>query len=203
MENNKKLKILAAGDLHGSEIIAERLAIKAKRENVDLVILAGDISSPFKKEKVLGHFKERGLETVFVPGNWDSDLDVRFMEDMYSMTNLEGYYFSKGRIDFLGIGSSGFKLNHDIEKDFPKLEKKFKSLEGKTRKKVLVSHLHVAGSKAEFSGFRGSYVLRKIIEELEPDLIISSHIHEAEGIEEKIKKTKIIQVGPRGKILKI
>jgi uncharacterized protein len=203
MGKNKKLKILAAGDLHGSEAIAENLARKAKRDKVDLVILAGDISSPFKKEKVLGHFRERGLETIFVPGNWDSDLDVKFMKEMYSANSLERGYVKKGEIGFFGIGNSNFKLDHDIEKDIPKLQEIFKLTEGKLRKRVLVSHLHVAGSKAEFSGFKGSYVLRKIIEELKPDLVISSHIHEAEGIEEKIKKTKIIQVGSKGTTFKI
>ena len=40
----KKLKILAASDLHGSRTIAERLSEKAKKEKVDLVVLAGDIN---------------------------------------------------------------------------------------------------------------------------------------------------------------
>lgn len=92
-------------------------------------------------------------------------------------------------------------MDHNQEKDFLKIQKIFEKIKSKPTKKILVSHLHVAGSKAEFSGFRGSYVLRKIIEELEPDMVISSHIHEAEGIEEKIKKTRVIQVGSRGKII--
>lgn len=198
----KKLKILAAGDIHGSEAIAENLAVKAKRNNVDLVVLAGDISSPFQKEKIIGHFAERELETIFVPGNWDNDLDVRFMKQMYGTKNLEGYYLRKGKIDFLGIGNANFRLNHD-KKDFTMIESLMKKIKNIETKKVLVSHLHVAGGKAEFSGFRGSYVLRKIIEDFEPDIVISSHIHEAEGIEEKIKKTKVFQVGPRGKIIEI
>jgi hypothetical protein len=198
----KKLRILAAGDIHGSESIAENLAIKAEKNKVDLVVLAGDISSPFQKEKVIGHFTDRGLETLFVPGNWDSDLDVRFIKEMYGTKNLEGYYIRKGKIDFLGIGNANFRLDHN-QKDFERIEKLIKGIKDKNTKKVLVSHLHVAGSKAEFSGFGGSYVLRKIIEDLQPDMVISSHIHEAEGIEERIKKTKIFQVGPKGKIIEI
>ncbi len=102
MVKRKKLKILAAGDIHDSEIIAEHLAEKAKKNKVDLVVLAGDISNPFQKEKVLGHFKDRNLETVFVPGNWDNDLDVKFMKDLYGASNLEGYYSRKGEVDFMG-----------------------------------------------------------------------------------------------------
>lgn len=199
----RKIRILAAGDIHGSEAIAENLAIRAEKSKVDLVVLAGDISNPINKEKVMGHFKDRRLEAIFVPGNWDSDSDVKFMKSMYGATNLEGCYFRKGGVDFFGLGNANFKLDHDRNKDFLKIEKLFGNVKDKTRKKVLISHLHVAGSKAEFSGFKGSYVLRKIIEELEPDVIIASHIHEAEGIEEKIKKTKIFQVGQRGKIIEL
>jgi len=106
-------------------------------------------------------------------------------------------------VDFIGLGSGNFKLSHHKEKDFRKIKQLFEKIKKKPTKKVLVSHLHVMGSKAEFSGFEGSYVLRKAIEELEPDLVLSSHIHEAEGIEETIKKTKIFQVGSKGKIIEI
>jgi Icc-related predicted phosphoesterase len=34
-------------------------------------------------------------------------------------------------------------------------------------------------------------------------LLISAHIHEAEGLEDIIGKTKVIQVGKKGKILEI
>ena len=38
----KKLRILAAGDLHGDLDIARKLSAKGKKEKVDLVVLAGD-----------------------------------------------------------------------------------------------------------------------------------------------------------------
>jgi len=56
----KKLKILAAGDIHGDSRLASQLAQKAAKEKVDLVILAGDLTmgdqstkgiiSPFTKK---------------------------------------------------------------------------------------------------------------------------------------------------------
>ncbi|GAF97324.1 unnamed protein product, partial [marine sediment metagenome] len=39
-----KIKILAAGDIHGDIGLAEKLAEKAKKEKVDLVILCGDLT---------------------------------------------------------------------------------------------------------------------------------------------------------------
>ena len=71
------------------------------------------------------------------------------------------------------------------------------------RKKIMVTHMHALGSKSEFSGFEGSSGIRKAIEKLQPDIFIHSHIHEAEGIEEKIGKTRVINVGRKGRILEI
>ena len=40
----EKLKILAAGDIHGDTDLAERLAERAEKEHCDLVILCGDLN---------------------------------------------------------------------------------------------------------------------------------------------------------------
>ncbi len=41
---SKTTKILAIGDIHGNTSLARKLADKAVRENVDVVILAGDLT---------------------------------------------------------------------------------------------------------------------------------------------------------------
>ena len=63
--------------------------------------------------------------------------------------------------------------------------------------------MHPRGSKAEFSGFKGSKAVEKAIKEFHPDIAICSHIHEAAGIEEKIGKTKVINVSRKAKIFEI
>ena len=45
--------------------------------------------------------------------------------------------------------------------------------------------------------------MRKAVEKFKPDLLISAHIHEAEGIEDVVGKTRVVQVGRRGKIIEI
>jgi Icc-related predicted phosphoesterase len=49
----------------------------------------------------------------------------------------------------------------------------------------------------------GSSGVRKAIEELQPDIAFCSHVHEAEGIEERIGKTRVINVGTKGFFLDI
>ncbi len=48
---SKKMKILAAGDIHGDTRLANELAKRAKKENVDLVILCGDLTFADSKKK--------------------------------------------------------------------------------------------------------------------------------------------------------
>ena len=73
----------------------------------------------------------------------------------------------------------------------------------KAKKKILVSHLHASGTLAEMSGVPGEEFLRKAVKDFKPDLLISAHIHEAEGIEDKIGETRVVQVGRRGKVIEI
>ena len=43
-DKQKKTKILAIGDIHGDTGLVKKLAAKAKEENVDVIILAGDLT---------------------------------------------------------------------------------------------------------------------------------------------------------------
>ena len=47
----KPLKILAVGDIHGDTGLVKKLAEKAEKENVDLVIIAGDLTFIEKSTK--------------------------------------------------------------------------------------------------------------------------------------------------------
>ena len=67
----------------------------------------------------------------------------------------------------------------------------------------MVTHQHPAESYSEFSGIPGSESVRKAIKKFKPEILIHGHIHEGEGIEEKINETKVINVGRKGKIIEI
>ena len=60
---SKKLRILAAGDLHGDLGIAKKLSAKAKKNKVDLVVLAGDVYGYVKGDgKILDPFLDAKQE---------------------------------------------------------------------------------------------------------------------------------------------
>ena len=203
VKKEDKLRILAAGDFHGSVDLAKRASAKATKEKVDLVVLAGDIHGPREGVDVLAPFRKAKQKVVFVPGNWDTTKEAAMLRGVHGMKNLDGYYANYKGVDIVGLGNPDFELVLDEEKASKKLNSVFEKIKTKKGKKILVSHMHARGTKAEFSGFAGSEALRRAIDEFKPDLFISGHIHEAEGIEEKIGRTRVVNVGREGKILVI
>ena len=69
----------------------------------------------------------------------------------------------------------------------------------------MITHVHPTGTKMEkfTQFFPGSKGIRKAVEAFKPDILLCSHVHEAEGIEEKIGNTKVINVGKKGKIIEL
>ena len=200
----KKTKILAAGDIHGDTGLVKKLVEKAKKENVDLVILAGDITFFEQSTKnIVGPFLKAGKQVLILPGNHESVATTDFLAEMYApgAQSLHGYYLTKNDIGIFGAG--GMPLGPSSEKEvFKLLERGNNSLKA-VRKRIMVTHMHAKGIKSEFSGWEGSEGIRKAVEKFQPDLFIHSHIHEAEGAEEMIGKTKVINVGRKGKIFEI
>ena len=200
---NKKTKILAVGDIHGDTGLVKKLADKAKKENVDLVILAGDLTFAEDSTKnLIGPFLKAKKQVLLIPGNHETFATTEFLAQSYPNTqNIHGYSFTKNDLGIFGAGGAiGFNMS---EKEiFDTLNKAHKGVEN-SKKTIMVTHMHHKGSEAEFSGFEGSKAIKKAIKEFHPDLLISAHIHEAGGIEEKIGKTKIINVSRNPKIFEI
>lgn len=202
VDKKKKFKILAASDIHGDTDATKKLAAKAKKENVDLVVLAGDLSGFVETEGILKPFIDNDQKVVFVPGNWDSSVTADVLTKMYGVKNVGKHYVKYGEVGIFGVGSPDGQLDLNEKKAFNKLKKDFSKIKD-LEKKIMVSHIHAAGTKSEFSGIPGSTGVRKAIEEFQPDIFLSGHIHEAEGLKDQVGKTKIFSVGEKGKIIEI
>src|SRR4030042_1171752 len=122
-QKTKKFKILAAGDFHGDSSISKRLAEKAEKEKVDLVVLTGDITGIFETENLLKPFIDKGEKVVFVPGNWDSTETINFLSKLYGIKNIGENYIKYKDIGILGVGSADWQLNLNEKKVFEKLRK--------------------------------------------------------------------------------
>lgn len=202
MKHKDKFKILAAGDFHGDSNATKKLAEQAEKENVDLVILTGDITGIIETENLIKPFIQKNKKVVFVPGNWDTTETIETLSGLYNIKNIGKHYVKYNNVGIFGVGNENWNLNLNESKTFKKLKKDFEKIKD-LEKKIMVSHMHAAKTKSEFSGFTGSKAIRKAIEKFQPDLFISGHIHEAEGLSEKIGKTRVISVGKKGKIVEI
>lgn len=201
----KKTKILAVGDIHGDTGLVEKLAERAKKENVDLIILAGDLTFAEQSIKnIIGPFIKAKKQVLIIPGNHESVATADFLAEMYSNTkNIHGYAFIKNDLGVFGAGGADIGPHKTSESELFNLLKKGNEKIKDLHKKIMVTHMHPKRTKAEFSGFEGSRAIRKAVEQFKPDILINAHIHEASGIEEKIGKTKVINVARKEKIFEI
>jgi Icc-related predicted phosphoesterase len=200
------MKILSAGDIHGDIGLAKKLAERAEKEKVDLVIICGDITfadSDFKG--IIGQFVKKKKKVLLIPGNHDTLATADFLAEFYGVKNIHGYSVKYDDVGIFGCSASNIGLHQISDKEtFDLLKQGFEKIKY-LQKKIMVTHVHPTESLMEkFSHFvPGNSGVKKAIDEFKPDILICSHVHEAEGIEEKIGKTLVINVGKKGKIINI
>ncbi|MBT3464610.1 hypothetical protein HOD20_03190 [archaeon] len=200
------MKILAFSDIHGDMRKAEKLAQQADKENVDLVVLAGDITyNEQSTDNLIGPFVKRNKKVVLIPGNHETVATADFLAELYGVTNLHGYSIKSGDVGIFGAGGANIGLFKIEENEMFELMKKGHDKVKDMRKKIMISHVHPSGTKMEdlTDIFPGSTGLRRAIDTFHPDILICGHVHEAEGIEEMVGNTRVINVGKEGKILDI
>lgn len=202
----KKIKILAASDIHGDTKAIKKLAEKAEKEKVSLVVLCGDITGWTETPNLIKPFKDKNKKVLIIPGNHDSFATTDFLASFYGITNIHGYSARYNNIGFFGAGGvsnmPSFPGELSEKELWETLKKAHSGLKG-IEKKIMITHMHPSNSISEFSGFEGSKSISRAIKEFKPDILIHGHIHEASGFEQHIGKTKVFNVGKEGKIIEI
>ncbi|MBR9691368.1 hypothetical protein GOV06_01145 [Candidatus Woesearchaeota archaeon] len=200
------MKILASGDIHGDTSLAKALAEKAEKENVDLVVLCGDLTfGELSTEGIVGPFVKKGKKVVLIPGNHETIATADFLAEQYDAINLHGYSIKLGDVGLFGAGGANIGLFQLSEQEIYDLLKKGHERIKELKTKIMVTHVHPTGTAMEkfTQFFPGSTGIRKAVEAFKPDILLCSHVHEAEGIEEMIGNTKVINVGKKGKIIEL
>ena len=205
---SKKLRILAASDLHGDSKLTKRLALRAEKENVDLVVLCGDLTGFNEGKDLIKPFKDKNQKVLILPGNWDSFATTDFLAQLYGVTNIHGYSAVYEGVGFFGAGSTtktvGPRSGISEKELMDTLDKAHSGLKG-IEKKVMLTHMHPAGGKTEklIGGPGGSESIARAIQKFKPDFLLHGHIHETFGMEDKIGKTRVINVGRDGVVIEI
>lgn len=199
------MKILGAADFHGDLSIAQKLAKKADKENVDLVILCGDLIEEGSTENIIKPFVDVKKKILLISGNHESIATADFLATLNDAKHLHGYSVRYEDIGIFGCGSANCGIHGLSEDEILKTLKEGHEHIAYLKKKIMVTHVHPKYSLMAKMSVRnfGSTGVSKAIDELQPDVLLCSHLHEAEGIEEMIGKTKVINVGTEGKIIEL
>ena len=199
------MKILTIGDLHDDMNQAKKLAEKAETEKVDLVVFNGDFTlGGVHTPGLLQVFKEKGLKIALLPGNHESLDIIDFMKYKYGAINLHGYGLKFGEVGVFGCGAANigiFQLPED--EIYKSLKEGFDRIKD-AKMKIMITHMHPDETLiSRVSGFPGSKGVKWALDSLQPDFLLSSHMHETEGLEENVGPSKVISVGKHGKIIEI
>jgi Icc-related predicted phosphoesterase len=197
------MKVLVGTDFHSKESVFEAFAEKAEENNVDVIVVCGDIThfgNLQEAQHLLSLLTDLRVPVLFVPGNCDPPSLTGV--DIEGVTCIHGKTVSIGDITFLGVGASPptpFSTPFEMSED--------KILETLNRASsnlpvnkwfVLVSHSPPWNTRLDRTSLglhAGSRSVRRFIEERQPSIVFCGHIHEAKG-KEKIGKTIIINPGP-------
>jgi Icc-related predicted phosphoesterase len=209
-EMHEGLKILAASDIHGDQSIVKKLAERAEKENVDLVVLCGDLTmNEMSTTNILGPFAAKHKKVLIIPGNHETVATADFMAEVYSpyARNIHGYSVKYKDVGIFGAGGAtnvGPRAPISETEMYDLLKKGFDKISD-LKKRIMVTHVHPTESRMEkFSSFvPGSTGVKKALDKFKPDILICGHAHEAQGLEEMIGKTRVINVGPKGKIINL
>jgi len=196
------MKIIAITDIHGHLEAIDRIGTELK--SVDLVLLAGDLTH-FGQEKevkqVLERIMEYNRQILAVPGNCDQP-QVETYLNLYHL-NLHGRGKTFNNLGIVGLGGSlpcpGHTPNEYSEQQLAEFLQQGKAMLNAAHNPfILLSHQppkNTLNDRVALNFHVGSKVVRQFIEQFQPLICFTGHIHEGIGID-TIGPTKIINPGP-------
>jgi len=195
------LKLIALSDLHKSLAAAKAAAQRISTEHPNAVLVSGDISHGDLEEaaSLLETLSTAGVSVFFVPGNMDSPKLSDWSKG--SIKNLHGRCESFESYALLGLGGSVYTpFNTPLEFNEAEVSQILNQAASGcgSGRLILVSHCPPRGIKLDKTRMgihAGSHSVRQFIESRKPVLVVSGHVHEAQGID-NLGATVIVNPGP-------
>ena len=200
------MKILAFTDTHGSSTSFRRIEQKVKSQNPDILVCAGDLS--IFEHGIIGIMRKLNKlqkRIIMVHGNHEDERNFSKYSNMFkNIIFIHQKCHFENDILFLGYGGDGFSV---IDRKFERLARNFTKIirKNKDKKIILLTHAPPYNTKVDklVEGHCGNKSIRSFIDKNNISLMICGHLHENFGVEDNIKKTKIINPGPFGKIINV
>jgi Icc-related predicted phosphoesterase len=174
--------------LHRISQIKKQIELKQP----DILIIAGDVTSYFRKVSVLLELNELSIPVLMIRGNSDLKKVDKIVEGCSNIESLHFNIVEKESIRFIGVnGTVPLPFNSKICLNEGQVLSKLSNF--MVDNTVLVAHTPPKGVLDRVLGkfHAGSRMLRDFLDKNQPALYLCGHIHEDPGIS-YIGKTPII-----------
>ena len=196
------MRLLAFSDLHRNLHAAAALVERAR--DVDAVAGVGDFAS-FNDglEQTIGALRSIDKPTVLVAGNHETDQALRrACEGWPSASVLHGEGTSLAGVAFFGLGGAVPPTPWEWSFDLSEAQAAEK-LAACPPGAVLVVHSPPQGHLDLAGRHLGSTSVLAAIETRAPRLVLCGHIHECWGQESTVGGVRVLNLGPRGRLLEV
>ncbi len=197
------MRLQIFSDIHSDWKTLERLlSVEA-----DYYVAAGDQVSWQRGLERCGEILQSRAERMYVlPGNHESADDIRRMCDRFGLHDFHESVLQVGGWKVAGLGySSPTPFDTPGEYTEAQMAEKLARFDG-LEPLVLVCHAPPYGTALDEvrAGLHaGSRAVREFIEKQQPEWFFCGHIHEAEGVEIEMGKTRARNVGKQGYLLEL
>ena len=200
------MKAICVADIHGDMGALLKLRNSISTKGFESVFLLGDYSRGYKDEdenitdasSILEILKE--FKVWAIPGNCDQRSIVELFKGRNA--SLHEAVLKLPEATFIGLGGSNVTpFNTPFEYGERQISQTLNSLHAKAdtgSRVILLAHAPPKDTKCDVisSGAHvGSTGIREYIEAKQPDLVLCSHIHESGGAQDRIGKTRIVNLG--------
>ena len=195
------MKIVSFGDVHMATRNLARMGDELR--DTDLIIVSGDLTNfggATDARKVIDAVREACPRVLALPGNLDQPEVTQFLET--AGIALHGKGLAIDGIGIFGCGGSNltpFRTPTEFTEDeiYDTLTRAYAAVRD-CRPLLMVCHPPPFETRCDrIIGGRavGSTAARRFIEEFQPDVCISGHIHESAAVD-RIGATTVVNAGP-------
>ncbi|MGH9674474.1 MAG: metallophosphoesterase family protein [Bryobacteraceae bacterium] len=194
------MKLLIFSDIHNDLRALERLlSIEA-----DYYVAAGDLVSWAKGLEKTGEVLRRRENVIVLPGNHESESDIAAFCERFGFQAFHGQTMEIGDWKVAGLGySNPTPFNTPGEYSEAEIARRLAPF-ANLSPLVLICHCPPQGTaldRLSGGGHAGSTAIRDFIDRRQPAWFFCGHIHEAEGVETTVGRTRGVNVGKKGFLL--
>jgi Icc-related predicted phosphoesterase len=188
------MRFLVITDFHQKRSMLESINSMIEEYAPEFTLFLGDVTDMGTGEDAIGIIQDINSEVYVIPGNCDPrDMPRKISDVAHDMhgksTEIDGIHFAGLGGSNITIFGTPFELTeNELYQGLKKISKKGM---------VLMTHVPPYGILDQIPSGQsvGSKAVKRIVDEFEPILALSGHVHEARGIVEQ-DGTVFVNPGP-------